>query len=194
MSLDSAQSIANMEFSQSQVKSDVRTTEDKITKERKHMKSCLDTAHKQIIPSYRERNLVESQKKIELMLDEIPVPFIGYIDLLFEDELVDLKSKSYNLSKPTLNDCRQMSIYAKATGAEPWLAYITHKEVRQFKVENLSAYLSDVIRAAQSLEKILSVSDDIEECCQFVYPDLDHWMWGDEVAVKEAKRIWRIQS
>ena len=120
------------------------------------------------------------------------MPFIGYTDLLFSDKVIDLKTKAQNVSKPPLSDCRQLAIYEKATGRTPWVVYITHKEVRQFMIEDCDKHLDAIRSAALSLEKILSVSDDIEECCRFLYPDLDHWMWSEQDKV-EASRIWRMK-
>lgn len=192
MSLESANNIGETEFTACEAGSGSAFAEEKILKERKHMLSCIKVGYDQFVQTYRSKTLESTQGKIEVMLEDVAVPFIGYYDLLFSDVVVDLKTKSYALSKPTLNDCRQMSLYAHATGKVPWLAYITHKEVRQFRVDEHEKYLHDVRNAALSLEKILSFSDDIEECCRLVYPDLDHWMWSDEDKII-AKRIWRMK-
>jgi len=50
-----------------------------------------------------------------------------------------------------------------------------------------------LVLAAKSLERVLSHSDDILECCQLVYPDLDHWMWGDTTR-SAAADIWNMEN
>ena len=89
---------------------------------------------------------------------------------------------------------RQASIYSLGTGGrEPWIDYVTTKEVRAYKVERVDYWLRQVELATKSLERVLSHSDDIIECCQLVYPDLDHWMWGDTMK-RIAADIWQMEN
>jgi len=46
--------------------------------------------------------------------------------------------------------------------------------------------------AALSLERVLSYSDDIFECCQLVFPDFDNFRWS-EITKAAAKDIWKME-
>ena len=190
--ITSAYHVAESEFDERVSKYGDLFEDKKIEKEKQHMIRCIDAANISFVESCQKRQFKNTQGKVEVTFDDLPVPFIGYYDLLFEDTVFDLKSKSYALSKPTLADCRQLSIYQKATGKQPWVAYITHKEVRQFMIEDCDKHLREIENAAKSLERVLSVSDDIKECCRMVYPDFDHWMWSVEDK-KIASEIWRMK-
>ena len=192
MKMETALEIADIEYEDKRRSAISDFSEQKIEKEHTHMRRCVQAAYVGIVESYRGFDFESSQGKVSVDIDDISVPFIGYFDLLFSDKVVDLKSKGQAISTPPLSDCRQLSIYQKATGKTPWVVYITHKEVRQFMIEDCERHLAEIRSAALSLEKILSVSDDIEECCRFLYPDLDHWMWSEQDKV-EARRIWRMK-
>ena len=134
-----------------------------------------------------------TQGKVIVNLENVPVPYIGYYDLLYPVAVRDTKTTGRMVSKLTQAHCRQASIYAWAMGRDPWIDYVGKNEVRAFKVENVPFWLRQVELASQSLERVLSFSDDIIECCQLVYPDLDHWKWG-ETTTQAAKDIWRMES
>ena len=134
------------------------------------------------------------QGKIRFELDDLPVPILGYYDMLFENPnyVVDIKTSASRPRQPPYAHARQLAIYWAATGAEPWLWYVNRTGVSTFTVHKPDAYLRQFVNAIKSLERILSVSDDIFECCQFVYPDIDHWKWGDTTTAA-AKDIWKME-
>ncbi len=88
---------------------------------------------------------------------------------------------------------RQASIYALGTGREPWIDYVTTKEVRSYKVPRPDYYLRQIEIAANGLQKVLEHSDDILECCQLIYPDLDHWIWSENMK-RIAKDVWNMEN
>lgn len=134
------------------------------------------------------------QGKVKLELEEISVPVIGYYDMLFENPhyIVDIKTAAARPRKPSYAHCRQLAIYWAATGAEPWLWYVNRSGVSTFTVHKPELYLRQFIGAVKSLERVLSASDDIFECCNLVYPDIDHWIWGDTTRAA-AKDIWKME-
>ncbi len=164
----------------------------KIDKEREIMNGCIDQGELSFVTKYRDKKVIDTQGKLEMMLDDIAVPYIGYYDILFEDRVVDLKSKGAQVSAPSNSDQRQVSFYAYATGREPWLAYLSKKELREFKVSNPKNHVENLRQAIFALEKILSFSDDIIECCQLVYPNFDDWMFSETDKIN-AHKIWRIK-
>ena len=80
------------------------------------------------------------------------------------------------VSALTYAHARQGSIYGYALKRVPVIDYISKKGVTSFEVTDVDYHIRQIQIAARSLEIALSYSDDILECCQLVYPDLDHWM------------------
>lgn len=163
---------------------------DKVEKERRAIPNYIETA----ADFYRDLGVPEKEQgKVTLMIDEIPVPFIGYYDLLYTDKVRDIKTVGRAVNSVTASASRQVSIYATATKREPWIDYVTPKQITSHKVENADMWLRQVQLAAKSLERILSYSDDTLECCQLVYPDLDHWMWNNAMKAI-AKDVWKMEK
>jgi len=136
---------------------------------------------------------VEAQGKVRVDIGDIEVKFYGYFDLLYDDKVRDIKTVGRAVNSLTQAASRQASIYALGTGREPWIDYVTTKEVMSYRVPRPDYYLRQVEIAANGLRKVLSHSDDIIECCQLVYPDLDHWMWSDTMK-RIAKDVWDMEN
>ena len=173
-------------------KYDADVDPEKVKKELSITERCIKSAFWYLLPDYRGKQLIGSQGKIEVMLDDVPVPFIGYYDWLFQDKVVDLKTKGQRTSKPDISHKRQLALYEKATGKKPSVVYISPNEVKEFSIDDSKNHLENMRTAALALEKILSFSDDIEECCRLLYPDFDNWMWSEQDQT-QAKKIWRIK-
>ena len=135
----------------------------------------------------------EEQGKVNVKIGECPVPWIGYFDLLYEDKVRDVKSVGRTTNAVTSGAARQASIYALGTGREPWIDYVSKTTVNAFKVENVNQRLLEVERAAFTLERTLSFSDDIFECCRCVFPDMDSFYWGETTKLA-AMDIWGITN
>ena len=105
----------------------------------------------------------------------------------------DIKTVGRSVSQLTQAASRQASVYAYATNREPWIDYVTTKEVVSFRVQRPDYYLRQIEKAANGLRTVLSHSSDIIECCQLVYPDLDHWMWNDTMK-RIAKDVWDMED
>lgn len=165
--------------------------QDKIDKERKAMIDYVRVGSK-FYASLPDRP-IGSQGKIITKLDEIEVPFIGYYDLSYETKVRDIKTSAIAPNKPTAANCRQLALYGYALNLEPHLDYINRKEVKSYPVPNVMLFVESMRIAALSLKNVLAVSDDIFECCKLVYPDIDHWMWG-ETTKAAAYDIWKVKS
>ena len=105
-------------------KYDADVDPEKVKKELSITERCIKSAFWYLLPDYRGKQLIGSQGKIEVMLDDVPVPFIGYYDWLFQDKVVDLKTKGQRTSKPDISHKRQLALYEKATGKKPSVVYI----------------------------------------------------------------------
>jgi hypothetical protein len=162
----------------------------KIDKERNALKSYVTNAA-EFYRGLGEKPEAE-QGKVIVRLKDIDVPWVGYYDLLYADKVRDTKTVGRMVSTVTAAHCRQAALYAHATKREPWIDYVGVKEVRAFRVQKPDAWLNQLYYAAKSLERVLSFSEDIFECCRCVYPDTDHWMWG-QTTKEAAKDIWKME-
>lgn len=170
-----------------------KANEAKIEKERKALSDYV-TQGVQWVSTISQ--IESAQGHVTVELPDVPVPIHGYFDLLTANEVRDMKTGMTAPTEIKAKHGRQMAIYAKATNREPWIDFITKKGVRSFKVENLAYWELNFALAAKSLERTLSFSDDIFECCQLVFPDFDGpagWMWSD-VTKKAAIDIWNMEG
>ena len=135
------------------------------------------------------------QDKVELQLPDLPVPIIGYLDLLYEDTLRDIKTTARSPYKVSDAHARQVSVYAKATGRVPILDYIvvTAKEekVVSYTVTEVDRHIKTIEQVAYSIMNFLSYSNDKYELANTCYPNIDDWKW-DEHSIKFASTIWSI--
>ena len=165
--------------------------EDKIKKERDAIQKYVAVGAK-FYRNIQERP-VESQGRVTVNIGDIDVPFRGFFDLLYDDKVRAIKTVGRSVSHLTQAASRQASVYAYATNREPWIDYVTTKEVVSFRVQRPDYYLRQIEKAANGLRTVLSHSSDIIECCQLVYPDLDHWMWNDTMK-RIAKDVWDMED
>lgn len=132
------------------------------------------------------------QFKIETWLDGIEVPVIGYVDYLWPDFLVDLKTTWKLPSEARPDHIAQVAIYAKAKERKPYLVYVTPKKAdpKAITGEQLKDAMWAVQKSAHAVRALLSVAATKEEAATLFCPNLDHWMWND--ASKEAAlAVWR---
>lgn len=156
----------------------------------KKEKSLLNNFGKVIDENFKYKNLEQYQEKVEVQLDDMPIPIMGYIDFRFKDKIVDLKTTTRMPSKPTEAQKRQMAFYSMAYPKNTVdLFFATPKDYKKFKLDNLSVYKKQLKKVAFSIEKFLSISDDKHELASLVYPNFDSWTWSDKLK-QEAKKIW----
>ena len=160
---------------------------DKISKERKDIEGFVKAGYQ----LYKNLGTpIDTQKRIELYTDEFSIPIIGYYDLLYEDCVRDIKTGNAR-SSVLSGHARQSSIYAYALKKTPFVDYVSKSKVSSFQVHTVERHIQEFIKIAKTLENILSISDDIVECCQFLpYPNIEHWMFGSTTR-KAVMDIWQ---
>ena len=137
------------------------------------------------------KNLEDYQERVEVKLEDIPVPIMGYIDFRFKDKIVDLKTSTRMPSQPTEAQKRQMALYSMAyPDSSVDLFFATPKEHKKFTLKNLSSHKKQLEKVAHTIQRFLSISNDKHELASFVYPNFDSWTWGYKMK-EEAKKIWR---
>ena len=138
------------------------------------------------------KNLEAYQEKVEVPIDDMPVPIIGYIDFRFKDKIVDLKTSTRMPTRPTEAQKRQMALYSMAyPNSSVDLFFATPKEHKRFTLKNLTLYKKQLHKGALSIQKFLSISDDKHELASLMYPNLDSWLWSG--MKEEANKIWSVK-
>ena len=138
------------------------------------------------------KDLEAYQEKVEVQIEDLPVPIIGYIDFRFKGKIVDLKTSTRMPTRPTEAQKRQMALYSMAypkSGVD--LFFATPKEHKKFTLKNLTLYKKQLRKVALSIQKFLSISDDKHELASLMYPNLDSWLWSG--MKEEANKIWSVK-
>jgi hypothetical protein len=166
----------------------------KVQKEKDALSGFISVA----MPHYRSLGPpIESQSKIVLEIEDVPVPIVGYIDLLYEGVVRDIKTVSRLPSRVPTYTCRQLAIYANATNSIPIVDYLHSTKTKQqlvvMPVPDHASHWKVVVKAAKNMTKLLSISSDIEEIAGLLMPDFDDWRWstGEKNA---ARRLWRLND
>jgi len=158
----------------------------KVQKEKK----SLENFGKVIDTNFDYKDLQDYQEKVEVQLEDMPIPIMGYIDFRFKDKIVDLKTTTRMLSQPTEAQKRQMAFYSMAYPDNSVdLFFASPKDYKKFTLNNLSVHKKQLKKVAFSIQKFLSISDDKHELASLVYPNFDSWTWSGRLKT-EAKKIW----
>jgi hypothetical protein len=138
------------------------------------------------------KDLEAYQEKVEVQIEDMPVPIIGYIDFRFKGKIVDLKTSTRMPTRPTEAQKRQMALYSMAyPDSSVDLFFATPKEHKRFTLKNLTLYKKQLRKVALSIQKFLSISDDKHELASLMYPNLDSWLWSG--MKEEANKIWSVK-
>lgn len=165
----------------------------------KERETRIKSTISKVLPTFKEFGVpTHSQKKIELELDFLPIPIIGYIDFLYDDSVRDLKVTK-NPPKMKRDWEYQLTVYAKATNQKPFIDCIqstkTKTEVFTFEVQNIDEHMKDIERIANKMMRLLSLSDNIADVCYLscIEPDLTNEDWWNEWGTNEligAKKLF----
>ena len=138
------------------------------------------------------KDLEAYQEKVEVQIEDMPVPIMGYIDFRFKGKIVDLKTSTRMPTRPTEAQKRQMALYSMAyPKSSVDLFFATPKEHKKFTLKNLTLYKKQLRKVALSIQKFLSISDDKHELASLMYPNLDSWLWSG--MKEEANKIWSVK-
>jgi hypothetical protein len=118
-----------------------------------------------------------TQQKIELYLDPVPVPVIGYLDLSFDATDVDLKTTKALPSKPRSDHVRQVSVYRKARNKPGGLLYCTTKKFEYFDIsdDDMNEAIDELHADALALNNLLSRCDTKEDVLKSLPIDYSHY-------------------
>lgn len=156
-----------------------------------------------IIPIYRKFGKpIACQEWVEIYLD-LPIPFKGIVDLLYEDSVRDLKTTGIMPKSVKTDYQNQLSIYSLATSKKAFVDYVyvtKHKrELISFDVPNVEENIKNTRRIAMKMWQLLSFSSDIHEVCAMscLEPDISNEdfmnQWSD-TEIKGATELFNLNT
>jgi hypothetical protein len=121
----------------------------------------------------------EVQQRIEVTLDGVTVPFIGYVDVGWTKHGIrlDIKTKLRSTSAIEEAHNRQVSLYLHGTNLTGRVCYITPKDAEIFTIENPTYYVEQVRQIALRIQNFLSLSNDTEKLIRSVVPNYSSFYW-----------------
>lgn len=120
------------------------------------------------------------QEKIEVNLDGVAVPFVGYVDVGWIKKhgiRLDIKTKLRSTSAIEEAHNRQVSLYLHGTNLTGRVCYITPKGAEIFTVENPAYYVEQVRQIALRIQSFLSLSNDTDKLIKSVVPNFSSFYW-----------------
>jgi hypothetical protein len=144
-----------------------------------------------------------TQNALELKLEGVIDPFIGYDDYNFppmadmydgKPLCVDLKTTHRVPSQMSDSHARQMALYQKMKPDHQILiTYVSPKKSATYEMthELADELIVQITRAAQSAEKMLDIFDDPKDIATLFSPDYSSsFYWNDPVTLAEARKVW----
>ena len=163
------------------------------------------------IPGYVENGLLELrqygiptayQGRVEIRLEDVPVPVIGFIDWRFDQHglIVDLKTSERLPSAISPSHARQGAIYARAHGnfgmrfayVKPVAAKKDGRAVAVYELERteVDRQLTALREIALRLEWFLRLSPDARELCGLIVPDYERFHWTNPVTRARGAEVF----
>jgi hypothetical protein len=142
------------------------------------------------------------QARIEIRLDNVPVPVIGFVDWRFSNHglIVDLKTTERFPSAISASHGRQGAIYAAAHGnfgmrfayAKPSAGKSEPRQVLVLEMsgDEVRQHLAALRVIALSLGRFLAVSSDPRELAGLIVPDFDSFYFADPGVRAVAREVF----
>jgi hypothetical protein len=142
------------------------------------------------------------QHRVEMQLEDVPVPLVGYVDWLFEQHglIVDLKTGERLPAAISDAHGRQGAVYAQAHGNFGMrFAYVKpvagKKDGRAVAVYEMSAddirrHLAALREIALRLGRFLALSHDPRELAGLLVPDYDDFRWSNPATRTQGAAVY----
>lgn len=144
-------------------------------------------------PNEEPRYGAPAQHRIEVMLDGVSVPVIGFLDFLYETRIEDLKTTLRLPSSMSPTHLRQATTYKAARPSHKvYFTYVTDKKSATYKLERpeYDQAMLELVGAAKRLERFLAISDDKEELAALVPHSSDSFYFSDPGTLAAARKLF----
>lgn len=136
----------------------------------------------------------EVQRRIDVTLPGVPVPFLGFADLGWTAHALtlDIKTQLRLTSEISTPHARQVALYLHGSNREGRVAYITPAKIGVYRLEDAAEHIEAMANIARRLERFLSVSSDPAELAAIVVPDVDSFYFNDPVTRALARETFGL--
>ena len=151
------------------------------------VKQGLDKLRPRGIPS-------QTQGRVDVLLPGVPIPWVGYLDLHYEQHgcTLDLKTTHRLPSEASRAHARQVSLYTYGTNHDARVAYVTPSKSAVYLIQDRNQHIADLINIAQRLERFLALSDDPTFLAGIVCPDVDSFYYADATARATCREVFGL--
>ena len=134
------------------------------------------------------------QHKIEIMLDGIPVPVIGYKDFVFDNHGLDIDLKTTGRMPEDMSQEHQLQagLYSLASDNRAQRFCYTTKsdcKVLELSADAAKQQIDIATRIAHTLMNFLDISSDWHELAAITIPDYSNYRWGSRTT-EAAREIY----
>tara|TARA_Y100000593_G_scaffold92276_1_gene183348 strand:+ start:625 stop:1401 length:777 start_codon:yes stop_codon:yes gene_type:complete len=142
------------------------------------------------------------QEKLVIDIPDVPVPFVGYTDLVYADHgiIVDIKTTTRMPSAISEGHARQGAIYANSkSNYSMRFAYIKPKPSRgedracnvyEMSAESVSQKINEVREIALRMNRFLCLSKDKEELASLLVPNYEGFRWNNPTDREAGRKIF----
>ena len=133
------------------------------------------------------------QHKVEIRLEGVDVPVIGYLDWLYAEEVLDLKTTQRIPSSMSPTHRRQATVYKVGNmDRRVRFCYVSEKKIEKHTLtrEEFDISLVELTGASQRLERFLSLSDDPLELAALVPHGTDNFYWSDAATAAKGREVF----
>ena len=133
------------------------------------------------------------QHRIEIRLEGVSVPIIGFLDWMYPEEIIDLKTTLRVPSAMGEAHLRQASIYKNAhLDKRVRFFYASDKksDTHTLTREQYDAAIRQITLTAQRMERFLGISDDARELAAIVPHDSSTFYFSDATTKANAIEIY----
>jgi PD-(D/E)XK nuclease superfamily len=145
----------------------------------------------QAAPIFRQLGIpVARQRRIEVWIDGIEIPVLGFADFLFDGVVIELKTTYAIPSSPRFDHCVQVVTYADALTALPALLYISPKRRAVHGANSIDAIAArrTLRLTAFAIRAMLAAAETKEAAAAFFVPGNDY-RWSDATR-SAAAGVW----
>lgn len=134
------------------------------------------------------------QVRIERELPGLPVPWLGFADVIWTAHgiTLDIKTARKLASDISPSHARQVALYTHGTNNEARVAYFTPAKRGVYRLENAEQRIAELVNIAQRMERFLSVSDDPLFLASIVVPDTDSFWFADPTTKAAAREVFGL--
>jgi hypothetical protein len=133
------------------------------------------------------------QHKVEITVEGVSVPIIGYLDWLYPGEILDLKTTMRVPSSMSETHLRQASVYKTAhMDRRVRFFYCSDKKSEKHTLtrEQYDVAMREIVCASQRLERFLALSNDAHELAAIVPHSSESFYFNDPATKAKAVAVY----